>query len=314
MVIRPRRTIPSTTAGTDTVSIFRVTGGVLTALALSGCTYFPQQVAPGDPYYGPVPVATVTPADDALYCLSQSPEVKKTRKRFAVHIISDQTNKFSAEEAGGYVPRDSASMMISSLQKAGVKQVNRANTAVSEWEIARAREQVLGDGGTVKVGNQSVTFRPILKGSVRGSDYVIDGTITQLDFNTYSGGGEATVGGIGGGARVFALTAAADIRVTDTKSTEILLAGSYSKQAVGTEVFASVFRFFGNDLFDVKIGDKSQEGLHAAVRWLMAEAAYDVVSTIVKHDGSCDRFLPKASQEVREKQELHLAELRSPTN
>lgn len=125
-------------------------------------------------------------------------------------------------------------------------------------------------------------FRPITKGSIRGSDYVIDGAITQLDFNTYSGGGEVLVGGIGGGARAFALTAAADLRVTNTESTRIVRAGSYSKQAVGHEVYASVFRFFSSELFDIKIGDKSQEGLHAGVRWLMAEAAYDIVSSLVR--------------------------------
>lgn len=287
--------------------------GLLVAAAcvsLAGCGSMGQMGVPATPYYGAVPVATTTPADDALYCLSQTPEVRKSKIVFAVHSVQDLTGKVSPEEDGSYLPRDAASMLVSALQKAGVKQVNRVNTAVSEWELARAKEQVLGDGGAVSVGNQSVTFRPILKGSLRGSDLVIDGALTQLDFNTFSGGAEATIAGIGGGARVFALTAAADLRVTDTTTTEIVMAGSYSKQAIGHEVYASVFRFFSNQLFDVKIGEKSQEGLHAGVRWLMAEAAYDIVAKAVKHDGSCDRLLPKASQEVRQASADHLATLR----
>ena len=280
----------------------------LAALALTGCTTFPQLSRPTDAFYGPVPLATTTPADDALVCLSQSPRVRNSGIVFAVHTIPDQTNKITSDE-GGVVPRDAAGMLISALQKAGVQQVNRSNTVVTEWEIARAREQILGDGGPATVGNQTVDFRPIEQGSLRGSDFVIDGAITQLDFNTYSGGAEATVAGFGGGARVYALTAAVDLRVTNTKSTEIVRAGTYSKQAVGTEVFASVFRFFSNDLYDIRIGDKSQEGLHAGIRWVLAEAAYDIVSSVTHHDGSCDRYLPQVTQELRDEQAARRAEV-----
>jgi hypothetical protein len=52
-------------------------------------------------------------------------------------------------------------------------------------------------------------------------------------------------------------------------------------------------------MFDIKIGDKSQEGLHAGIRWLMAEAAYDIVGSLVHHGGACDKYLPAATQEVR---------------
>jgi curli biogenesis system outer membrane secretion channel CsgG len=104
--------------------------------------------------------------------------------------------------------------------------------------------------------------------------------------------------GIGGGNRKFALTVGADIRVTDTRSTELVMAEAYSKQAVGVEVYGSIFRFFDSELFDVKIGSKSQEGLHSGIRWMLAEAAYNIVSTTLKHDGSCDRLLPKNYVEV----------------
>lgn len=270
----------------------------IAVIALTGCTALTPLTRPKAEFHGPVPIANSTPHDEALVCLSKTAQVRNSGIMLAVHTIADQTNKFNADE-GSFVPRDAAAMLITALQKAGVNQVNRTNTVVTEWEIARAKEQLLGDGGTSTVGNQTVEFRPVTKGSIRGSDYVIDGAMTQLDFNTYSGGAEATIGGIGGGARVFALTVAADLRVTNTRSTRIVRAGSYAKQAMGTEVFASVFRFFANEMFDVKIGDKSQEGLHAGVRWLMAEAAYDIVGSLVHHNGSCDKYLPVATQEIR---------------
>lgn len=270
---------------------------ILGCALLAGCVQSGMEPpAPKKAYIGAVPVMTRTPVDAALACLSTRPEVKRFSKVFGVHIVSDQTQRFNSEETGGFVPRDSAGMLVSLLQKAGVKQVNRSNTAVSEWEIAKAREQILGDGGNTTVGNQTLPFRPLVKGTIRGSDYVIDGAITQLDFNTYSDGIEASVGGLGGGARSFAITAAIDLRVTDTRTTRIVKAESYSKQAVGHEVFASVFRFFSDELFDVKIGGKNQEGLQAAIRWVLADATYDIVSDLTKHDGSCDTYLPKASQ------------------
>ena len=267
--------------------------------AITSCAQPNNPTAPHTPYTGAVPIRTTTPVDAALVCLAHRPEVKNYNKVFGVHVISDQTQRYASEEAGGFLPRDSAGMLVSLLQKAGVKQVNRSNTAVSEWEIAKSREQVLGDGKNVVVAGESLPFRPLMKGAMRGSDFVIDGAITQLDFNTYSGGLEATVGGVGGGARTFAVTAAVDLRVTDTRTTRIVKADSYSKQAVGHEVSMSVFRFFSSELFDIKIGDKSQEGIQAAIRWVLAEAAYNIVTELTKHDGSCDIHLPKVTQELR---------------
>lgn len=285
----------------------RIWAALLAATALSGCAAYQPETKPREPFYGPVPTITETPADDALVCLAKSEAVAGNNTTFAVHTIQDATNRFATEETGGFVPRDAAGMLVTALAKAGVKQVNRANTAVTEWEIARSKEQVLGDGRPVRVGKQTVNFRPLVKGSLRGSDIVIDGAITQLDFNTYSRGAEATVSGIGGGVRAFALTVAADLRVTDTRSTELVIAESYAKQAVGQEVFASVFRFFSSEMFDVRIGDKSQEGLQAGVRWLLHEAAYDIVSTVTGHDGSCDSLLPEATRALREARRMSTA-------
>lgn len=271
------------------------------ALTLAACGVTqPQEGRPSPQFNGPVPVRSATPVDRALTCLAATPEVGASRLTYAVHSVQDLTNKYAVEEDGAPVPRDVAGMLVTQLAKAGVTQVNRSNTAVSEWEIAQARAQLLGDGRTTLVAGRAIPFRPLNKGVLLGSDIVIDGAITQLDYNTWSNALEATVSGIGAGRRAFALTVGADLRVTDTRSTRIVLARSYAKQAVGTEISASIFRFFGEQLFDVKIGDKSQEGLHAGIRWMLGEAAYDIVATLSRHDGSCDRFLPDMTRRIRE--------------
>lgn len=283
---------------------------VVSAMAVAGCTPLTNpQSMPEKPFFGAVPSKAITPADAALECLSNTPAVRRNSSVFSVHVVNDQTQKLATEETGGFVPSDSAGMMVSALAKAGVRQVNRVNTAVSEFEINLAREQVLGDDGPSQVGDTSVPYRPLVKGGVLGSDYVIDGSITQLDFNTYSKGTEASIGGVGAGRRVFALTTGADIRVTNTKTTEIVKAQSYTKQAVGAEVFGSIFRFFNDEeLIDVKIGAKDQEGLHFGIRWMLAEASYDIVSDLVQHDGSCDRLLPPATQGLRAAKDIRVAE------
>ncbi|MEX3313500.1 CsgG/HfaB family protein [Sulfitobacter sp. PS-8MA] len=275
--------------------------------ALIGCAGLPPELsAPRPQYNGAIPTVVATPADAALACLARSPSVRGSRRMFSVHNISDLTQKIEVEATGPFVPRDTAGMLVTALARAGVKQVNRVNTTVSEFEIARAREQLLGDGGTTVVEGESLPYRPLERGSLRGSDIVIDGAITQLDFNTYSGGGEGGLFGLSGGRRNFALTVAADLRVTDTRTTELLMAQAYSKQAVGVEVYGSVFRFFDDELFDVQIGSKSQEGLHAGLRWMLADAAYNIVSTTLNHDGSCDRFLPQNRQALTQVAEASL--------
>ncbi|PRY94772.1 Curli production assembly/transport component CsgG [Hasllibacter halocynthiae] len=271
--------------------------GLLSSVALVGAMAScgplpPEQSLPRASYNGPIPVVAATPADAALACLSRSPEVRRDGTVFAVHQIGDLTQKIAVDETGGYVPRDVAGMLVTALSRAGVSQVNRINTTVTEFEIARAREQILGDGGPVFVEGEQLPYRPLERGALRGSDVVIDGSITQLDFNTYSSGGQISLFGAGAGRRTFALTVGADVRVTDTRSTELVMAQAYSKQAVGVEVFGSVFRFFDDELFDVNIGRESQEGLHAGLRWMLAEAAYDIVARVTGHDGSCDALLP----------------------
>lgn len=272
----------------------KATSGALIVAALMGCESLPPQMSAARPVYnGAIPTVVATPADAALQCLSNTSAVRNSGRVFSVHLISDMTQKIEIDAAGAFIPRDTAGMLVTALARAGVKQVNRINTTVSEFEIARAREQILGDGRTTVVEGESLPYRPLERGSLRGSDIVIDGAITQLDFNTYSGGVEGAFFGLSGGQRNFAMTMAADLRVTDTRSTELIMAQAYSKQAVGREVSGSVFRFFDDELFDVQIGSKSQEGLHAGIRWMLAEAAYDIVSTTLNHDGSCDRLLPE---------------------
>lgn len=290
------------------MSSFRICAGLVASLILAGCqTGLPIPFsAPARQFSGTIPIVTATPADAALECLSSSSVVRNSGRVFSVHVISDLTQKIDVDEAGGYIPRDTAGMLVTALSRAGVRQVNRVNTTVTEFEIARAREQILGDGRVTVVEGESLNYRPLERGSLRGSDIVIDGAITQLDFNTFSRGAELGLFGISGGRRTFALTVAADLRVTDTRSTELLMAEAYSKQAVGVEVAGSIFRFFGDELFDVQIGSRSQEGLHAGIRWMLAEAAYDIVSQTLNHDGSCDRFLPKfrAQQQQRLQQQI----------
>ncbi|MGR3540486.1 MAG: CsgG/HfaB family protein [Hasllibacter sp.] len=260
------------------------------AAALAACQ---SPDAPRASLRGPVPVVARTPADPALACLAARPEVRGSEVVFAVHAIVDQTGKTSIEETGAWLPRDASAMLVTALARAGVRQVNRTNTAVPEWELSLAREQVLGDVAPAVVAGRSLDFRPIHPGGLRGSTVVIDGALTQLDFNTWSEGAEAAIMGGGGGARAYALTVGADLRVTDTVTTDLLMARAYSKQAVGREVFASVFRFFDDELFDVRIGRHEQEGLHAGLRWMLAEAAYDIVAAMTGHDGSCDALLPR---------------------
>src|SRR5690606_31237120 len=61
---------------------------------------------------------------------------------------------------------------------------------------------------------------------------------------------------------------------------------SLSKQISGYEVGVGIFRFFGNELFDVNIGAKNQEPLQLGVRTSIEAAVMELVASVADVDPS----------------------------
>ncbi len=277
-------------------------------LFLAACTVPPPKQQPLPELRGPVPVVSRTPLDGALACL-------RARKaggdlRFAVYNIPDRTGVSDYDGPGKYVPQAAELMLITALARAGVRQVNRTAVAVSEWELKQALEKRLGEEEPVELGGKRYPFRPIRMGQLLGSTHTIYGAVTELDFDLISGGGEVTVGGVGGRARSYYIAIGVDIVVADTRTTEIVWARSYRKQIWGREIEAGVFRFFdvnpggngggvgglGVELFDIRLGRQENEPIHASLRWVMAQAAYDIVRDFTGAGDACDSLVPAPSR------------------
>ena len=281
-------------------------GGLL-ATFLAGCAAVPPGDTPVAVTRGPLPTTTTTPMDDALSCLSKHVP-RNLDMRLAVHSIPDRTGVNDYDGPGSYVTQGAELMMISAFAKTGVRQVNRTATSIAEWELTQAMEKRLGEGSKVMVGDTPVGFRPVQIGYYLGSTHTVYGGITELDFDILSGGFEGQVAGVGGKARGYYISVGLDVVVAESKSTEIVLAKSYRKQIWGQELEANLFRFwdignggddigdFGTELFDLRLGQQKNEPIHQSVRWVVEQAAFEMVRDLAGVGTSCQQLIPELSR------------------
>jgi outer membrane protein OmpA-like peptidoglycan-associated protein len=79
-----------------------------------------------------------------------------------------------------------------------------------------------------------------------------------------------------------------DLRIVDTKTLAVVKTISLEKQITGHEVTFGIFRFFGSGLWDINMGEKSQEPLQLGVRTALEEGVVDLISAVEGTDpGPC---------------------------
>jgi len=157
--------------------------------------------------------------------------------------VADFVDASGATPGGGdinakYFSQRPDLMLIVALSRAGVHLVNRSSTGVAEWEQKQAMERKLGDGRPTVVGNTRFDYRPVRAGEFLGSSYYINGAITELNWNIYTDTKEFGAFGVTAGHRTYRIAMAVDLVVSNSLTTEIVFARSYSKQVVGYEVGA----------------------------------------------------------------------------
>ena len=283
----------------------RLITSVLASAALSACS-LPSDFASSNftanapDITGPRPFVTRTPAERALTCVSQH-RPRGQDLRIAVGEITDGTGARTFEDGVTPLLTQRPDMMFAvAMMKTGVRTLNRNATKVAEWEMAQSMEQRLGEGRPTVVEGQEFPFRPVEAGSMLGSTHFVSGALTEVNWNIYSDDTQTNVAGVFNGSRNYYISVAVDLMVTDTKTTEIVLAQSYTKQIVGKEVSRGLFRFFEVDekgifgpveLFDVSTGEQRNEPVQRAVRWLVETATYDIAATLTKTHDACDAML-----------------------
>jgi len=87
-----------------------------------------------------------------------------------------------------------------------------------------------------------------------------------------------------------------DLRIVDTSSLQVIRTSSLQKQIIGIEVGANVYRFFGSQLLNFNVGDKSQEPLQFGVRTTIEHAVLELLGAVNQLDpGPCIKLAIDAS-------------------
>jgi curli biogenesis system outer membrane secretion channel CsgG/outer membrane protein OmpA-like peptidoglycan-associated protein len=271
--------------------------GALTvlAVALAGCANVStRQLAPDEQpvVTGSAARRNHTPLEPAFTCVAQALRDKHFPQfGVAVGDVKDYTGKYSQNE-GSTITQGGSLMIYSALGKLGdvIQLQERFDTRIAELELAYTDRRQLGDGRThaVEQGKPAVPWVPYFGGSILRSNYYIVGGVTELNYNIASAGAEVTVSGVGFKGRTFTMNIGVDLRIVDTRTLVIAKTVSLQKQIVGQEVGAGVYRFFGNDLVDINVGNKSQEPLQLGVRTTIEHGVIELISAIAGVDGdSC---------------------------
>jgi curli production assembly/transport component CsgG/holdfast attachment protein HfaB len=284
----------------------------MAALSLSACTNWTPAYKDVAPLVGPVPYLNRTPMHAPLVCLRGSTrDSQDVRLGVADFVDGSGASMGDNDVNGRYFSQRPDLMLIVALSKTGVRLVNRTSTAVAEWEMRQAMDRRLGDGKPVVVGQTRFDYRPVRAGELLGSTYYVNGAITEINWSLSSNVEEAGFLGATAGRRTYRVSIAIDIVVTNSLTTEVVFARSYSKQLVGNETGAGVFRFVEAsvmpksrvELFQANIGQKQNEPVQQALRWLVELAGYEVVTSLTGGDVRCDALVPGRETEATDEEE-----------
>ncbi|MDR3520930.1 MAG: CsgG/HfaB family protein [Acidocella sp.] len=288
MIARPRisprlkANIPAALA--LTVAVLGVSG--CTPL-LGGATTEFDKVAPGEApvVIGPPVRDNYTPMNAPLACLANDiQKANQPKLTIAVDDIKDYTGQYNINE-GDAITQGGSLMVMSALGKLGgtVNVADRFNTDVAQMELSFMNQRELGDGQNHVVGTgpaaKTVPWIPYYGGSILGSQYYITGGITELNYNVQSGGVQFQVNNLGPEDRVYTEDVGIDLELVDSKSLLVVKTVSLVKQLTGYEVGFNIFQFFGSNLYNLNIGNKSQEPEQLGVRTLLEEGVLRLVAS-----------------------------------
>jgi Uncharacterized protein involved in formation of curli polymers len=201
-------------------------------------------------------------------CLRQLAALAPQNKPIiAVGEIADKTGQINYEENGNALSQGVAEMMMSALFETGVaRMVERFDLRVPLAEIAMAERGLLD--------RSFDSYR----GQIPGTDYIILGALTELNYNITSDGAGLWVTGIGAGMRTVVINVALDARVVNSRNFAVVYAKSLQKQIYGFEVEANVFRFFGDTLVEFDAGSVRNEPLQIGVRSVVEMFVYGMLT------------------------------------
>jgi curli biogenesis system outer membrane secretion channel CsgG len=239
----------------------------LAIIALGGCAQGMTAKAGVEPAFSAPVTNNDTPYTRCLAALGK--QGGSNLPVFAVGEVSDKTGQFQAVGNGTStaLTQGVSEMVMSAIYKTGkAKLVERYDLRIPLAQVKMAEQRLSGPESQVR------------QGTVRGSDFVLVGALTELNYNIVSGGARLAVGGIGGGARSVVINVGLDLRVVNSRTFEVPYITSLQKQIQGFEVEANVFRFFGTQLVELDAGMIRNEPLQLGVRSVVEMAVYQIMT------------------------------------
>ncbi len=242
---------------------------IIAATGLAACTSIG---APGSspeagetPFFS-FPVKTnVTPYSTCLTELKSAPG--NNIPVFTVGEVADKTGQIDLTSNSAVVSQGIAEMVMSALWRTGkARMVERFDLRIPLAEM--------------KMIEQGMTTRPpqASQQTLRASDFVLLGALTELNYNIVSQGAGLWVGGIGGGGRTVIINVGLDLRLVNARSFDVVYVSTLQKQIYGYEVEANVFRFFGSQLVEFDAGRIQNEPLQLGVRSVVEMAVYQIMT------------------------------------
>jgi len=255
------------------------------SILLTSCAATNKQLtAPISPLAGPPIQDTKTPYSTMLTCIGEAANNLNVRRiSLAVNPIPDKTGKFNYSDEGYQVTQGAEDMMVSALAKTGAfTLVERNMLEVTQMEMQYANQFLLSDADPKKnvIDSQGRLARALRSGMVIGSDYVVAGSISEINYNIGSGGFNLTIDGIGAGWQAFWMDIGMDLRVINTDTTEIVMALPLRKQVWGYQNQAGIVHFFGNTYVNAAAGSIRQEPIELAVRSIIEDAVGDITKQL----------------------------------
>lgn len=243
-------------------------GLLATALALSACGTGPYPSEGAKPNFS-FPVTTnETPYSTCLRSLAKVPG--NNLPIFSVGEVADKTGQVQSEIGSAYstvLSQGTSEMLMSAFYK-----TNKVHLSERFDLRVPLAEMKMADQGLLQ-GTPGVR-----KGAIRGSDFVVVGALTELNYNIVSEGARLAISGIGGGGRTVIINVALDLRVIDTKTFDVRYIATLQKQIYGYEVSANVFRFFGTRLVEFDAGRIQNEPLQLGVRSVVEMGVYQIMT------------------------------------
>lgn len=258
---------------------------VIIALASTGCTTaknYSKNVKTTDSYS-----AYKTTSTEACFIQTLS-FVNFNGASFSVAKIEDKTGKTNLEE-GNKLSSGASDMVFTMLGEisrfGGMRLVERIDIKPFDVEYGLLDKKQLGtpDGSPVTLtSGRELPYMPLTMGRVAPLDYYVTGAITELNFDVYSDGAKVKVDAVSLSNRSVQATIAADIRVVNAKTLEVMATTSFRKAVNLSEGRNSV-----SGAVSFQFGNNANDEIQLAVRNVVNTAVGAAIAKAFRVRNSC---------------------------